>query len=372
MSRFLLTLIFIALWGLPLHAQSSGPRTPITLSFIGDIMAHAPNFNMRDYNRIYYNVREYLENDDLTFANLEAPIDDDMEYRTYPRFNVQSPYVEAAIRSSVEVFSLANNHVNDWGISSLEGTLRALRELQRDAAGAEGVIHFSGIRATANQSLSVETIIHKRWKIGFMAVTQFVNNADQTANYVQLINYNSAADVERLLTEIERVIDDYDIFIVSYHGGLEYRIEAEEKKRELFQSLAERGVDVVWGHHPHVLQPWEVYRNARGEEALLMYSLGNFISSQTWSVPPDDPLHRRAPTGDSIIARARFTKRGGALKLLALEEIPISHYKTPEREVEVRPYRDLLRGINITPEWREYYRARYQILQETYNIGARE
>ena len=103
----------------------------LKLSFIGDVMAHDVNFNMKDFSVMYENVAEYLLADDLTFGNLEFPIDNSLPYSTYPNFNVHSEYVEAVINAGVDVFSLANNHSNDQGISGVLATLDSAKNLQK-------------------------------------------------------------------------------------------------------------------------------------------------------------------------------------------------------------------------------------------------
>ena len=71
------------------------------------IMAHNENFRMKDYNKIYTDILNITQNDDLTFCNLETPVDNSIPYETYPTFNVQSPYLEAAVNAGTKkgVFS---------------------------------------------------------------------------------------------------------------------------------------------------------------------------------------------------------------------------------------------------------------------------
>ena len=82
----------------------------LVLTFGGDIMAHVENFGMADYNMIYTDIEEIIQNDDFTFANLETPVHEGRAYESYPTFNVQPEYVQAAIDAGFDVFSLANNH----------------------------------------------------------------------------------------------------------------------------------------------------------------------------------------------------------------------------------------------------------------------
>ena len=88
----------------------------LVLSFSGDIMAHDVNFKMKDYNRIYDDVRDILLNDDLSFGNVETPVCEERPLSTFPCFNIHKDYLKAAIDGGFDVFSFANNHTNDQGI----------------------------------------------------------------------------------------------------------------------------------------------------------------------------------------------------------------------------------------------------------------
>ena len=103
-----------------LPPEEAVPATSrLVLTFGGDIMAHTPNFSMADYSMIYADIEEIIQNDDLTFANLETPVHDGRPYENYPTFNVQPPYAQAAIDAGFDVFSLANNHSNDQGLEGM-------------------------------------------------------------------------------------------------------------------------------------------------------------------------------------------------------------------------------------------------------------
>ncbi len=70
------------------HFQKALSGDALNLSFCGDIMAHTPNFKMKNYDAIYEHVRSFLLQDDLSFGNLEMPVCDDLAMSNYPRFNV--------------------------------------------------------------------------------------------------------------------------------------------------------------------------------------------------------------------------------------------------------------------------------------------
>ena len=79
-------------------------------------------------------------------------------------------------------------------------------------------------------------------------------------------------EVEKHIQKMRDVADDYDLFVLSYHGGIEYAPRPSPRKAAFFRRLLDAGVDVIHGHHPHVLQPIE-----RLGDKLVAYSLGNFV-----------------------------------------------------------------------------------------------
>ena len=89
-------------------------------------------------------------------------------------------------------------------------------------------------------------------------------------------------DMAAFLARVVEVREKADVLIVSLHWGVEYAGEPTRLQREQTQQLADAGVDVLWGHHPHVLQPAEwVDSQDGGHHMLALYSLGNLLTDQT-------------------------------------------------------------------------------------------
>ena len=308
---------------------------PLNLSFVGDIMAHPPNFNMSNYDRIYRAVSPILLSDDLSFANLEFVVDNQRPMSGYPRFNVHTAYVEAALRGGFDVFSTANNHSNDYGklgVLQTQHSLRGLSDRQDSTPLLDQYLdqyqlpfYYSGLRRAKDGKLHIQSIHHRGWHIAFLAVTGTINEYNAGVDYINYVPmYSKVANNElRELVKSRRA--NYDLFILSYHGGIEYQLEPNREKQQLFASLMEAGVDILWGHHPHVLQPVERYVRASGRSGLIMYSLGNFISSQPWYLTPADWQLPLAYTGDSAIIQLniRMTTEGATVKYVEL--LPITH-----------------------------------------------
>ncbi|MGC9384018.1 MAG: CapA family protein, partial [Kosmotogaceae bacterium] len=81
------------------------------------------------------------------------------------------------------------------------------------------------------------------------------------------------------LSEIESVSEtmrkDSDIILLNLHWGLDYELTPAKNQIKIARKLCDKGVDILIGNHPHVLQPIELYQNNRGSKSLIIYSLGN-------------------------------------------------------------------------------------------------
>src|SRR5208282_3311610 len=166
--------IFISM--LPCAAVSADTPRELRLTFVGDIMGHDVNYQMKDFHNIYSSVKEVFLTDDLTFANLEFPLDPFRPHSGYPSFNGTVAYLAAAIDSGFNLFSLANKHAFDWGEEGISQTIRALESAR---AHSTGPFAYSGTRDNPHQAFRPETISVKGVKVGFIAVAQFLNKLDE-------------------------------------------------------------------------------------------------------------------------------------------------------------------------------------------------
>jgi poly-gamma-glutamate synthesis protein (capsule biosynthesis protein) len=323
----------------------------LSLTFAGDIMAHDVNYNRTPYNKIYRDITRFLIEDDLSFANLEFPVQASIPMANYPLFNIHPSYVEAAIESGFDVFSVANNHITDQGKEGVTATYAALQHLKQQHG-----ISFSGIRPSESYVFEPELITIADWKIGFLAVTGFLNNY-WAEELVHIVPFRTCSQHPRFFESITRWSRQVDLFILSFHGGLEYTGVPHQQKIEFFEKLLDAGVHIVWSHHPHVLQPWFLER--RGDVAKLMLcSCGNLISGQTWELDPDNPDPRRVATGESALFRVQVAKRRGKTTILHVEPHHIVNYKHPEYGMIVADIEAVLEDKTISQPWKRFYRYR--------------
>jgi poly-gamma-glutamate synthesis protein (capsule biosynthesis protein) len=332
---------------------------PLVLTFTGDLMAHTGNQAMADYDEIYRSLAPWLLTDDFSFINLETPIDPERATSDYPQFNAHPAYAEAAVRGGFQVFALANNHANDFGTSSVEATLKTLKDL-----AAPGIA-WSGLREKASDPIVPVVLEKGGWKIGFVSLTNLINQWPGSSR-VNLVNVWGIWDKkahpgaqQALLDQIHAWRSGVDVLVVGFHDGVEYASEPDPIQIEFDRKMVEAGVDVLWGHHPHVLQPWEWVATDRGPR-LLMYSLGNFVSRQSSRLGPRDGTKPLARTGDGALMQVTLTQGTGGIGL-SVVPVPLNNYLDPRKGTVVIPTATL---VDQAPaEWQAYYQSRWAVQQ---------
>ena len=339
---------------------SSGAESrELRLTFVGDIMGHDVNYQTKDFHDIYRGVRDVVASDDLTFANLEFPLDPFRPQSGYPSFNGTVAYLAAAIDSGFNLFSLANNHAFDWGEEGVRQTIRALESARANSARA---FAYSGTRADPLLAFHSETIVVRGVRVGFVAVSQFLNKPDG-GGYVHVVDYANPAQVEDFLAFVRRVSPQYDLFIVSYHGDQEYSQETSPLKRVFFKQLLQAGAHIVVGHHPHVVQGYDLVR-VNGLQRLAMYSMGNFISGMTWGLAPALLQGVIAATGESYMLSATVRCDRGGCTVNRADAIPIANYQDEEHGMIVARMSELADGtVKVSPAWQAYYAQRLSLMR---------
>lgn len=289
-------------------------------------MAHADNFRMKDYSLIWNDVKTPVQNAELSFANLEAPVMDGREWENYPTFNMHSDYVGEAVSAGFNVFSLANNHSNDQGKSGIISTEKTFLALKENLKDSERKLYFSGIKdyspekkpsggnSFSESALDYTSIEKNGFKILFLAVTELLNIPSNR----NLLNYVSPTDegFRNLSDEIKKLSEkeNPDIFILSVHSSEEeYVFDIAEKRRETYRNYLDSGADIVWSNHPHVIREYEIHGNGKsGElEKIVFYGNGNTVSGQRRNPDYRNPENPRDNTGDGLLFEVKFIKNSG-------------------------------------------------------------
>ena len=337
---------------LTLGTAAYGQGRTLQLTFAGDLMIHTANYLTSDYAGIYASIGPFLKKDDLSFANLEFPIDPSRSFSSYPRFNGSPEYLEAAVEAGIDVFSLANNHVFDQG---RDGVFQTLRVLSKMGEQSHHRLYAAGIRGNLQEPFEPVEIRCRGIRVGFLAVCQMVN-VPMPHFYVNIVDYRNRRHRECFLSCIEELAPQYDLFILSYHGGREYSRSAEDEKLRFFERLLEAGVDIVWAHHPHVVQPHRLVERKEGT-GLIMPSTGNLISGMMIGVKPEEPEHELAWTVDSALWLVTVRVEEGAAAVQRVSPLPIANYRNGRGEILIDTIPGMA-GRTLSEDWREYYRVR--------------
>jgi poly-gamma-glutamate capsule biosynthesis protein CapA/YwtB (metallophosphatase superfamily) len=333
------------------------PRT-LTLAFIGDIMAHGVNYRVRDFHEIYRGVEDALSSSDLVFANLEFPVVAGKPVSDYPAFNSTRAYWQAAVDAGIRVFSLANNHAFDLG---REGVMETLRSAAAVRTPSGQPVYVSGIRVDPSRAFQPVTMEARGVRVGFLAVTEFLNQG-RPSPYVNVADYRDAASADALVSAVRRMSRGCDLFVLSYHGDSEYSMAASMEKARFFRRLLAAGAHIVFGHHPHVFQGYQVIR-VGGETRLSLLSMGNFISGMTWNADPRNSTAVDPATGESALLRVEVLFGPGGTSIRAVQALPISNYRNARGEMVVGKLAELASdGPGLGEAWAAYFRDRLAVL----------
>ena len=235
------------------------PQKDVRLALLGDIMLGrgvSAAWETSTTGNPLALLAEGLNSADLAFANLESPLTGLplLEPAGYD-LRADPSAASALAKSGLDVVSLANNHSLDSGLQGLQDTRAALA-----AVGLRGVSsHDPTLRLNLD---GIELVV-----LAYDGVTQ-------------------PLDLSAITAAVSREKSHGAVVMVSLHWGGEFRPAADLAQRSAARALAQAGADLIWGHHPHVLQPVEwLERPEPQRPCLVVYSLGNALFDQ--AAPPD-------------------------------------------------------------------------------------
>ncbi len=247
-----------------LHSNIFYKDNEIKLLFVGDVMmTRYVEKRIKKLNKEYIypfeKILNYLKTFDYVIANLEGPISDKgVKVGSKYSFRMKPEVAEALSKANINIVNLANNHIFDYGKVAFEDTLKNLEK--------------NNIKYFGN---SYEPLIIEKEgvKIGFLGFSDFLKHLEVKENKTGIATVN-----DNLSEIIKKAKEKVDILIVSFHWGEEYKKIANERQRKIAKMAIDSGADLVIGHHPHIIQNIEKYK-----DKFIFYSLGNFIFDQNFS-----------------------------------------------------------------------------------------
>ncbi|CZQ87284.1 CapA family protein [Trichococcus ilyis] len=248
-------------------------QTVISFIGVGDNLIHDSVFRdaeladgSYDFKPIYENVAKDIEQADIAFLNQETIIaGDDYAYSGYPAFNTPPEIAQDMSELGFDLVNGATNHALDYDYPGALNSLAVWNE-QKD-------IVYTGIFASEADRNAIRTIEREGVTFSFLAYTYGTNGIEPDTTY--RVSY---FDEEQIRQDVAKAKSISDVVIVSAHWGDENTQQISEMQRTYARLFADLEVDVVIGTHPHILQPIEWVTGERGNETLVVYSLGNFVA----------------------------------------------------------------------------------------------
>lgn len=354
-------LIFCVIWSLfpacerkqetpVLPKKSIAPasvKNEIVIAAVGDVMMPESiqaslSGKKHGYDFLFEKIAPDLGAADITIANLETPIDHKAAVSGYPKFNARPALLSALKKSGVRIVSIANNHIMDAGPDGMKRTL--------DNIEAAGII-FTGAGRTKAEAEKIKHLKARDVNVAFLSYTYGTNQrlprkALQSPG-VNILRTNSEPDLASATVTVRRARASADLVVVSLHWGDEYAVDPTSWQRRVALELIEAGADVILGHHPHVLQPIESHTAQDGRTGLIVFSLGNFVSSQNAGITYQNKDHRKALRGDGIILSITVGKEDGKAAVERAEFLPIWSLRTKTGKGSVYRPISLSRELSI-------------------------
>ena len=261
----------------PTEPPGPVPVATATVGSSGDILIHKPVLqaarqkdNTYDFTSMFALVSPYVKKMDYSAINVELAVSRSGFDTPEMQFRIPPSLITAGSGAGYRLGLLANNHAGDAGSQGYITTREVLTENGMDFIGTRG--------AVADKRYLVKDV--GGIKIGLVNYTY---GQDTSSN--SLINRFSDSNLELFYTDMQRQIADMkadgaEAIVLYIHWGYEYFLTPNRNQTAVAEKMCELGVDVIIGGHPHKIQPLELITADNGNQAVCLYSMGNFLSNQ--------------------------------------------------------------------------------------------
>ena len=310
--------------------------TTISVLGAGDVLMHMEQVysgydsktNTYNYDNFFTYVKNYVSTSDLAICNSETTyLGKGHNFSGYPKFNSPKEILNSIKNAGFDMVCSTHNHINDMGDKGIESTAKLIKEAGLDLLGIKNTVK--------DKNYIVKDI--KGVKIGITNYTystidkngyRYINGLTLSKEMETKINLFSDSNIENDLNNMKSTYDnmikdgaEFTIFYI--HWGNEYQLQPSAQQEKLAGMLNSIGVNVIFGSHPHVVQPIRTLKNdTNGNETLVCYSLGNFISNQRFETMGN------IKSEDGLMVKLFITKdSNNKLKLTSYETEPTWVYK---------------------------------------------
>ena len=310
--------------------------TTISVLGAGDVLMHMEQVysgydsktNTYNYDNFFAYVKDYISTSDLAICNSETTyLGNGHNFSGYPKFNSPKEILDSIKNAGFDMACSSHNHINDMGDKGIESTAKLIKEAGLDLLGVKNdvkdknyiVKDIKGIKIGIT-NYSYSTIDKNGYR--------YINGLPLSKEMEPKINLFSDSNIENDINNMKSTYDnmlkdgaDFTIFYI--HWGNEYQLQPSAQQEKLAGMLNSIGVNVIFGSHPHVVQPIRTLKNStNGNETLVCYSLGNFISNQRFETMGN------LKSEDGLMVKLFITKdSNNKVKLTSYETEPTWVYK---------------------------------------------
>jgi len=285
-----------------------------TFAAVGDLMMHGSvkrsavagnkrneakqSINHEGFDVLFEEISPLISEADYAFANLETPVapKNNRGVRSMV-FNVSTQLLPALDRAGFDMVSFANNHVYDQGRRGFAESLKNL-----DASD----LSYVGAGTTCEAARAPQVTDINGLSVAFIGATLILNDDENGDEDTACVNFLKPE--QAIASAVAAKEAGAELVVLSLHWGREYRTKPQRSHVEMAHKLVEGGIDLLIGHHPHVLQPIEVVETKDHRTAVIVYSLGNAISNQSAWYKYNLHQHDQGNPRDGIVLLLDFVR----------------------------------------------------------------
>ena len=272
-----------------------------------------------DFHENFEYVKPWLKQADLVIGDFEGTVNKDHYLAGYPLFNAPGEVMDAIKDAGYQVLDLAHNHILD---SQIEGVVSTADAIEKAGMTPVGVYtHESRDKAP----LLIKEV--NGIKVAILAYSYGFNGIEQSISQEDYNRYLSDLNEDKMKAEIDRAEKEADITIIMPQMGVEYQIEPTEEQKKLYHKMIDWGADIIFGGHPHVVEPAETVEKD-GDKKLIIYSMGNFISNQRIETMQD--VENAKWTERGVLMDVTIKKKSGKTTIETAQAHPSWVSRTPK------------------------------------------
>ena len=272
-----------------------------------------------DFHENFEYVKPWLKQADLVIGDFEGTVNKDHYLAGYPLFNAPGEVMDAIKDAGYQVLDLAHNHILD---SQIEGVVSTADAIEKAGMTPIGVYTHEPRDKAPIVIKEVNGI-----KVALLAYSYGFNGIEQSISQEDYNRYLSDLDEDKMKAEIERAEKEADITIIMPQMGVEYQIEPTEEQKKLYHKMIDWGADIIFGGHPHVVEPAETVEK-NGDKKLIIYSMWNFISNQRIETMQD--VENAKWTERGVLMDVTIKKKSGKTTIETAQAHPSWVSRTPK------------------------------------------